>query len=160
MCNYIIPFNKINNENFKIKALNQIRKPSFKDNKSVNCKLYEYGRKSYNFGKIIVKLDGNLTKFSEIYDFKRKKAFSGRKYFQGEHTFVDDEGKKHSFNIYTEIDIGFSKEWQRKIKIMKMDDDVNTDEEQLMLADECILDDLKESFEEFEKIRNKKISYD
>ena len=50
MCHYIIPFNKVDDENFKIKAMSTLRKPAFNSNKSINFKFYKYGRRAFNYG--------------------------------------------------------------------------------------------------------------
>ena len=49
-CHYTIPFNRVNDEIYKIKALSKIRKPEISNNKSVNCKFYEYKRRSFDYG--------------------------------------------------------------------------------------------------------------
>ena len=50
MSHYIIPCNKINNESFKIKAMYTLRKPEFTSHKSINFKMYNYGRRAFNYG--------------------------------------------------------------------------------------------------------------
>lgn len=48
--NYTIPFNRVNDESYKIKALRKLRKPEISNNKSVNCKFYEYKRRPFDYG--------------------------------------------------------------------------------------------------------------
>ena len=49
-CHSSIPFDKINDESYKIKVLSKLRKPEISSNKSVNCKFYEYKRRPFNYG--------------------------------------------------------------------------------------------------------------
>ena len=51
-CHKTIPFNKINDENYKIIALKKIRKQEIPHIKSVNCKFYEYKRRPFDYGNI------------------------------------------------------------------------------------------------------------
>ena len=55
-CNHCIPHKKINDENYKIIALKQLRKIEIPHVKSVNCKFYEYKRRPYEFGKKLFKI--------------------------------------------------------------------------------------------------------
>ena len=50
-CHYAIPFNKVNDELFKTKAICKLRKPEIPSIKSVNCKFYEYKRRPFDYGK-------------------------------------------------------------------------------------------------------------
>ena len=100
----------------------------------------------------ILKLDGNLTKFNEIYHLKRRKVTTTRKMFLGIQAFTEEEtGKKIEFNVYTDRDCGFSREWQKKLKKAEMDDDIKTDDEQLDLAKRHIFKELNEGFKNFKK---------
>jgi hypothetical protein len=75
---------------------------------------------------------------------KRRKIISDKKLFHSVKFFKDDSGKQFAFNIFLDKEIGFSKEWQRKIKTTTMDDDVLTDNEQLELAHKHIQVELEE----------------
>lgn len=63
-----------------------------------------------------------------------------------------------AFNLFLDREIGFSKEWQRKIKSTTLDDDVLTDNEQLELAHNHILEELKEGLKNHQSlVKRKKI---
>lgn len=49
-CHYAIPFNKVNDELFKTKAICKFRKTEIPSIKSVNCKFYEYKRRPFDYG--------------------------------------------------------------------------------------------------------------
>lgn len=103
----------------------------------------------------IYKSDGNITKFCEIYQCKRRKVFSDKKYFHSTNVLIDDTGKKASFNLFYDRDIGFSKDWQKKIKLTTMDDDVLTDEEQFELSYKHIIAELGQGLSAFKKRKEK-----
>ena len=75
-----------------------------------------------------------------------------RKLFLGIQAFVEeDSGKKVEFNLYSDRDCGFSKEWQKKLKKAEMDDDIKTDDEQLDLAKRHIFKELNEGWKLYKK---------
>ena len=101
---------------------------------------------------IYINLDGNITKFCELYNLKRRKVTSMTKVYQGFGEFIDQEtGKKMAFNFYEDNQIGFTREWQKKLRITEMDDDIMTDEEQLLLARKHIIKEIHEAFKQFRK---------
>lgn len=107
-----------------------------------------------------LKSDGNVTKFCEFYNLKRRKVSSTKKIYQGYGEFVDqDSNKKMLFCFFEDQEVGFSREWQKKLVTTEMDDDIKTDDEQLILAKKHIFKELKDGFTNFRKINmNRKIS--
>ena len=62
-CHQAIPFNKVNDELFKTKAICKLRKTEIPSIKSVNCKFYEYKRRPFEYGLLYFKI---RWKFDEI----------------------------------------------------------------------------------------------
>lgn len=95
-----------------------------------------------------------MTKFCERNNLKRRKVSSQRKVYQGFGEFIDqDTNKKMTFCFYEDQEVGFSPEWQKKLMITEMDDDIKTDDEQLVLAKKHIFKELKEGFAIFNKLK-------
>jgi hypothetical protein len=59
------------------------------------------------------------------------------------------------FTLFKDRDIGFTKQWQKKIKLTTMDDDVLTDEEQLELSYNHIISELEEGLSTFQRRKEK-----
>ena len=73
-----------------------------------------------------------------------------------EHLLKDyNSDKLLSFFKYNEHDIGFNKNWQRNLKITEMDDDVETDDDQLTAANKHIRKEVKEGVYFFLQSENK-----
>ena len=88
---------------------------------------------------------------------KRRKVVSMKKDYQGFGKFLNEQtGKKIEFNFYEDKQIGFTIEWQKKLKITEMDDDIKTDEEQLDLAINHIVQDINTGLQRFQEENNYK----
>ena len=88
---------------------------------------------------------------------KRRKVSSLKKVYSGFGEFLDQEkGNKMIFNFYKDGQIGFTRQWQKKLKISEMDNDIMTDEEQLSLARSYILNETLNGFKKFKSIEKSK----
>lgn len=79
--------------------------------------------------------------------------------FTSEFTLKSND-KEYSFPLYKDEDIGFNKLWQIHVKESRVDEDVDTDKEQLTVADQNGLRELKEGIElirsgDWKRLRNK-----
>jgi hypothetical protein len=100
-----------------------------------------------------------LTKFEEIHYCKRRKVYSNQKQFHIYNILINDKGRQNAFNLYYDKDIGFSPEWQGKLKSTTMDDDQMTDDEQHNLAYHHILEELEEGISTFKQFCNEHKKY-
>lgn len=83
---------------------------------------------------------------------KRRKVTSLKKVYQGLGEFIEqDTGKKMIFNFYADKQVGFTRQWQKKLKVTEMDDDIKTDDEQLILARGHIIKEIHEGFRQHRK---------
>lgn len=142
-----LPLKYKNDENYKIKLFKFLRKPQNSNCKTDSCKFAQY----FNFNRYC---NGNLTTFDNKYNLvKSKKIISCKKIYKSQHPFYDTSNKENYFNFYVDNDIGFNSKWQRPIHKAEMDDDVNTDDDQLRYAGKHCLQELKEGLRSF--ARNK-----
>jgi hypothetical protein len=159
------PFNKFlpkklkNDDVYKQKLISYLRKPTHSDNKTDTCKFVRYRKFSDLYGTYkIFKLDGNVTKFCNIFNMKRRKISSEKKIYEAELPFEPNTlSEKISgcpnqyFKFYWDRDIGFSKTWQRPIKSSEMDDDVETDTDQLSTAGRHVFKEIGEGIKVYSK---------
>lgn len=116
-----LPDSKKDNEKYKIKLFQFLRKPEHSDSKTETCKHMQYRKHSALYGTYIsyLKLDGNLTKFYNLFDFKKRKINSEKKIFESLHPFqakINGENVSQYFKIYADKDIGISSRWQQQLK--------------------------------------------
>ena len=111
-----------------------------------------------------VKNNENKNKEDENYFYllkKQKKIYSTKKIFAVEknlynYSLIDgknrvDYSHPRKFNFYFDRDIGFNQSWQSPLIIANGDDDVETDDEVLGMAEEKCMDDLVEGINTWHK---------
>ena len=139
-----------NNEKYKINLFKYLRNPSISNNKSLSCKYALYKKKCEKF-------DGNITKnnLNEYFILKKKiKIFSCMKDYLSEHSFCDNNGNYNYFYFYSDNDIGFSSKWQKPLHIASMDDDVESDDQQIKYAKKHCKKELISAIQLFTKNKN------
>ena len=144
-----------NNEKYKLNLFKYLRKPSISNNKSLSCKNALY--KEY-----LEKFDGNITKnnINEYYIIKKKnKIFSCSKYYKSEHSFYDKKGNENFFYFYCDNDIGFFHKWQKPLHITSMDDDVESDDQQIKYAKKHCRKELISAIQLFSRNKNYSRNY-
>jgi hypothetical protein len=75
---------------------------------------------------------------------------SEKKIYSSEFQF-ESENENQNFRLFNDNDIGFSQRWQQQLKCAEMDDDVDTDEDQLQAAGRHIMKELGEGIRAYEK---------
>lgn len=151
-----LPLRYKDDEKYKKRLFDYLRKPEFT---SLKTETYKF---STNHRKFSHAFDGNLTKFYEKTGMKRRMVSSERKLFEAEHAFTDNRAESSEsgrlppqyFKIYNDKDIGFSSCWQKQLRQSEMDDDVETDEDQLKAADRHIIRELGDGIRYFIKNKN------
>lgn len=168
-----LPFCKKNDEKYKRNLISYIRNESQILNngaKTVSCTFAEYVKcNNNNFPK-----EKDLT----FYLLKKKqKIYSTKKVFAVEKNLFSyclingknkvDYNHPNKFMFYFDNDIGFNSSWQSPLIIANGDDDVETDDEVLNMAEEKCMDDLIEGINSWNKssrlcrnyILQKKLNY-
>jgi hypothetical protein len=154
----LLPTYLKNNEKYKTRLMKYLRKPEFSNCKTETRKNFQYRKHSNAF-------DGNITKYYSNFGMKRRKINSEKKMYETEHAFEDNRANLQKlsskeklsapyFKFYLDKEIGFDSKWQIQLKESEMDDDVETDSEQLQAATRHILREINEGIRGY--FKNKK----
>lgn len=139
--NLIVPLEKKNDEIYKIRKMKLIKRESVPPNKSV--RKFDDIQCDYEY-----KFKTNKT-YSTIK--KKRLSHSTKKFYVSTIKYADDKGKEEDFLIFTDQDIGIFEYWQKDLIESTNDEDVNTDEEQLNLATNFTLGEIRECFKFIEQ---------
>ena len=125
-----VPLNKMNDERFKILKMHNLKKKSLPEYKS--CTKYEDYYKPF---------EKTLDQKNEYYLLKRKKGiYSSTKNMILEIN-LKNKNKEKNFPLFKDQDIGIYEYWQVPLIESKIDEDNDSDEEQIKLATNvCNLD--------------------
>ena len=152
-----LPYCKKNDEQYKKNLISYIRNriPGIDTGaKSVSCPFAKYAENNSN----------EKPKDDDIHFFfikKKKKIYSTKKVFAAEkdlynYCLIDGKNRvdyKHpkKFRFFFDNDIGFNHSWQSPLIVANGDDDVETDDEVLNMAEEKCMDDLIEGINTWNK---------
>ena len=151
-----LPYCKKNDEKYKKNLILYLKNnnPSFTGAKSVSCPFALYSENNYN----------EKPKEDDLQFFvlrKKKKIYSTKKIFVAEkdlYTYSLINGKNRidyqhpkKFRFFFDSDIGFDHSWQSPLIVANGDDDVETDDEVLNMAEEKCMDDLVEGINTWNK---------
>lgn len=152
----LIPSLSQNTEIYKSKLINKhLKKPSTSNFKTDSCKAIEYflksrGKRNFiDFDSLNDKSDCSNNIGNQINFNKKRKVSSCKKIYESVLTFHDSDNKPHFFKVYNDTETGFDQRYNQILKIMDMDNDVETDEEQLYLAKTFTLDCLRDTIKNF-----------
>jgi hypothetical protein len=135
-----LPMKYKNDERYKKKLINFLRGPQ---GEAIKTETQKFNLKR----KFSQAFDGNLSKFCENFGGQLRKVNSEKKIFESHIAFYDNRALQklektqmkpispQYFKYYYDKQIGFSAKWQHQLKNSDMDDDVETDEDQLRAAD-------------------------
>ena len=135
--NLPVPIEKKDDEKFKLLKMKQMKRLSLPSNKSV--RKYDDWTTDYE-KQIKTQLDYSTIK-------KRKISHSTRKIYSSLLKCYNFKNEEIIFPLFTDKDIGVYEYWQAHIIESKADEDVMTDDEQLMLAGAYIISEMKEAIE-------------
>ena len=139
--NLIVPIEKKNDEIYKICKMKKIKRDSVPPNKSV--RKFEDIQCDYEY-----KFKTNKT-YSTIK--KKRLSHSTKKLYVSTIKYTDDNGKEEEFLLFTDQDIGIIEYWQKDLIETTNDEDVNTDDEQLNLATNFTIGEIRECFKYIEQ---------
>lgn len=143
-----VPEEKKNDEKYKLLKIKQLKKKSIPDNQSAkkpNESLYNKPFKN-SFDKI--NQFGLLRSKKVAYSNQTKNIKLQIEMFK--------EDTEVSFPMYRDNDIGFYEYWQIPLKENKIDEDVSSDEDQIVLAQKICKLDIKEAMDLLKKDGEKK----
>lgn len=139
----------------KILIKKHLKKPSIQNYKTDSCKTYQYlfnGSGKRNFLELNSLYDEEKapTKLIDQVKFANKRKISScKKVYESILVFHDSKNYSHSFNVYNDSETGFNNKYNQILKIMEIDNDIDTDEEQLYLAKNFALDNLNDTIKNF-----------
>jgi hypothetical protein len=160
----LIPSLSDNNEIYKNNLIHRhFKKSSTANFKTDSCKTIEYflhGKGKRNFLEFDSLNDkkGFSNKLENQINFtKKRKVSSCKKVYESVLTFHDSDNNPHFFKVYNDNDTGFDDRYNQILKIMEMDNDVETDDEQLYLAKNFTFDNLADTIKNFntKQLKNK-----
>ena len=128
-----VPLELMNDENFKILRMHNLKRPSLPEYKS--CEKYDNYYKPF---------EDSLNTRNEFYLLKKKKAvYSNTKIMKLEIN-LKNKNREKKFPLYKDQDIGIYEYWQVPLIENKIDEDNDSDEEQINLAKKVCEMDLME----------------
>ena len=150
----LLPLKEKNNSKYKKNLILFLKRQHHGISKTASCRQPLFNKVSrssqgnlMNIIKLKVGMDNNI------------KSYSTAKINSVMKLELTDKGmQQYTFCLYNEKEIGFSIEWQRNLKFTEMDDDIDTDADQLEAACRHCKKEVKESefifIENENKIRN------
>jgi len=133
-----VPLSKKDNEKFKILKMKQMKRISMPPNKSAK-KFEEDAEPIYEKEFRI------LNAFSTMK--KRKPIHSTRRIYSSNFSLYKKKGTTENFMIFRDKDIGIYEYWQAHIHEAHNDEDVETDDDQKVVAHNFCISEIKEAFE-------------
>ena len=135
-----VPLELMNDENFKILRMHNLKRPSLPEYKS--CEKYDNYYKPF---------EDSLNTRNEFYLLKKKKAvYSNTKIMKLEIN-LKNKNREKKFPLYKDQDIGIYEYWQVPLIENKIDEDNDSDEEQINLAHKVCELDLMEGIKYIQK---------
>ncbi len=135
-----VPLNKMNDEKYKLLKMHNLKKKSLPEYKS--CTKFEDYYKPF---------ENSLDKKNEYFLLKRKKSvYSSTKSMILEFNLKNKE-KEKTFPLYKDQDIGVYEYWQVPLIESKVDEDNDSDDEQIKLATHVCHLDLLEGIKYIQK---------
>ena len=130
-------------ENYSYLVIKQIKNQKFSPYKSTS-RLFLTNHKSLD------NENKNEEKYFQI--VKKKKVHSVKKKFQSEIEFINEKVKlQKKFSIYRDSDIGINLTWQSYIIPNFIDDDIESDDEEVSIGSKMCFDQLGQVIKNFEK---------
>ena len=135
-----VPLEKMNDEKYKILRIHNLKKPSLPEYKS--CQKYEDYYKPF---------EESINQKNQFLLLKKKKnAYSNTKVLKLELN-LKNKNKEKNFPLYKDQDIGVYEYWQVPLIESKVDEDNDSDEEQINLAQKVCELDIAEGIKYIEK---------
>lgn len=137
-----VPLSKKDNEKFKILKMKQMKRISMPPNKSVR-------KFAEDIEPIYEKEFRILNSFSSMK--KRKPVHSTRRIYSSNYFLYKEKGVTEKFMVFRDKDIGIYEYWQAHIHEARNDEDVETDEEQKIIALNFCINEVREGLQYIKK---------
>ena len=133
----------------------------YKDNERYKSKLYKFlkseVKNGFTFKSKNTKLKGKMNNknFQREFLSKSKKPYSVKIKNNCKITYNDLHNNIYTFSLFRDNMIGFDKKWQESIIIQDLDNDIESDDEQIRRGKEKMIKDVKKGIIQW--ARNKKL---
>lgn len=155
-----LPYQFKNNSKYKRRLISYLRRNVGQSSKTESCRQHILYKASFNchgnFGNMVKKFQATRGTDAKTQAQANCKNVIGKE----NQYFLNDPSTNENkiFLLFEEDTVGFTSEWQKQLKITEMDDDVETDEDQLEAAARHTKKEVKEVsyilFDGLSKIRN------
>ena len=135
-----VPLEKMNDEKYKILRMHNLKRPSLPEYKS--CEKYEDYYKPF---------EDSFKKNNEFYLLKKKKSIYSNTKVMKLQIKLKNKNMEKEFPLYKDQDIGVYEYWQVPLIESKIDEDNDSDEEQINLAKKVCDLDLMEGIKYIQK---------
>ena len=152
-----LPFRLKDNSKYKKRLISYLRKDLTSKYKNESCKQLTYLKNSFlckgnfqNFKDVYEKSILTRSSLVSIASLKTSISSSLKTKTITNKIFICKEGKREEkFSLYDDFTIGFDVQWQMQLKISEQDDDVETDDEQISMADRHVKKDNRETINSY-----------
>ena len=143
----LLPYKYKDDSKYKMRLINYLKKDVLNKFKTDSCsyvKMIKNNKMSYK-NKLFLKKNRSHKLSDIIKNHSNYLDIINRNINKSKFFEVEDNNIKIPFKIYDDCDIGIEAKWQIQLKITEMDDDVDSDEDQLKAAQRHINKDNKDT---------------
>lgn len=141
---HLLPLMHKDNSKYKRRLIKYIKRSESNKSNTDSCARLHFLKESFkakgNFRNLLKK---NISQ--NLYSQPKEKRENRRSTVKDYVLFSCDEKEKDVFFLFNEKEIGISNQWQRNLKFSEMDDDIESDEDQIEAANRHVRKEVKEA---------------
>lgn len=149
--NNIVLFNISPSEKYSLLKIKKLKENNKFSPFNSTTRIYQHNIQYYDFDT----KENNINEYKYFSIMKRKKISSVKKYFESDISFQGKNKKIKHFKIFRDCEIGINDKWQKKQVSIFQDDDVNSDDEEILKGKQICIINIKEAITLFNKKNNK-----
>jgi hypothetical protein len=149
--NNIVLFNISPSEKYSLLKIKKLKENDKFSPFNSTTRIYQHNIQYYDFDT----KENNINEYKYFSIMKRKKISSVKKYFESDISFQGKNKKIKHFKIFRDCEIGINDKWQKKQVSIFQDDDVNSDDEEILKGKQICIINIKEAITLFNKKNNK-----
>ena len=149
--NNIVLFNISPSEKYSLLKIKKLKENNKFSPFNSTTRIYKHNIQYYDFDT----KENNINEYKYFSIMKRKKISSVKKYFESDISFQGKNKKIKHFKIFRDCEIGINDKWQKKQVSIFQDDDVNSDDEEILKGKQICIINIKEAITLFNKKNNK-----
>ena len=149
--NNIVLFNISPSEKYSLLKIKKLKENNKFSPFNSTTRIYQHNIQYYDFDT----KENNINEYKYFSIMKRKKISSVKKYFESDISFQGKNKKIKHFKIFRDCEIGINDKWKKKQVSIFQDDDVNSDDEEILKGKQICIINIKEAITLFNKKNNK-----